>query len=305
MKDLELEELFNDPLLNITPEERALFTIPEEMQQVMKQRHKADYVAQAKPCIGFDSYEPLFKKIHRDLQQGKRQLVKVTRTASLERGRYYIVDGQMLLLEQVGELKRNGNGLPDTRTRCIYETGMESDIMLQTLRKNVVANGYAVTLLQEDTTSFQQTDELTDEDRQTGYIYVLRSLSEREDIRSYPNLYKIGVTTQTVEERTARAEEEPTYLMAPIEIISTYRIVNMHAKKLEHLIHSVLQQAKFHVTVTDHQGEEHHPEDWYLVDLSMVDEIIHRIQEGTILGYVYNAQLQCLQQVEVQTERGS
>ena len=31
MKDLELEELFNDPLLNITPEERALFTIPEEM----------------------------------------------------------------------------------------------------------------------------------------------------------------------------------------------------------------------------------------------------------------------------------
>ena len=53
------------------------------------------------------------------------------------------------------------------------------------------------------------------------------------------------------------------------------------------------------------QGEEHHPEEWYLVDLSMVDEIIHRIQEGTILGYVYNAQLQCLQQVEVQTERGS
>lgn len=54
-----------------------------------------------------------------------------------------------------------------------------------------------------------------------------------------------------------------------------------------------------------HQGEKHHPEEWYLVDLSMVDEIIHRIQEGTILGYVYNAQLQCLQQVEVQTERGS
>lgn len=56
----------------------------------------------------------------------------------------------MLLLEQIGELKKSSNFLPDARTRCIYENGTESDILLQTLGKNVVGDVYAVTELQDN-----------------------------------------------------------------------------------------------------------------------------------------------------------
>ena len=294
----ELESIFDDPLLEISPQEAALFDLPEEMRQVMKQRNKADYIAHTQPCTNFEKYRPLFDKIHHELRTGRRRLDKIVKTASLEAGRYYVVDGQLLYLEQVGNRVKSTNGLPDARTRCIYENGTESDILLQTLRKNVVSNGYAVTLRTEEAESFNMPEEMLPDDQCTGYIYVLHSLSTNKEIRSQKNLYKIGVTTQTVEERIARAAHEPTYLMAEVEIIATYKVVNIHSQKLEHLIHTVLKQAQYHVTVIDDQGQEHHPDEWYVVHLSMVEEIIQRIVQGTILGYVYNAKLQCLEQIE-------
>lgn len=294
----ELESIFDDPLLEISPQEAALFDLPEEMRQVMKQRSKADYIAHTQPCANFEAYRPLFDKIHHELRTGRRRLDKIVKTASLEAGRYYVVDGQLLYLEQVGNRVKSANGLPDARTRCIYENGTETDILLQTLRKNVVSNGYAVTLLTEEAESFNMPEEVLPDDQCTGYIYVLRSLSTNKEIRDQKNLYKIGVTIQTVEERIARAAHEPTYLMAEVEIIATYKVVNIHSQKLEHLIHTVLKQAQYHVTVIDDQGQEHRPDEWYVVHLSMVEEIIQRIVQGTILGYVYNAKLQCLEQIE-------
>lgn len=294
----ELESIFDDPLLEISPQEAALFDLPEEMRQVMKQRSKADYIAHTQPCANFEAYRPLFDKIHHELRTGRRRLDKIVKTASLEAGRYYVVDGQLLYLEQVGNRVKSTNGLPDARTRCIYENGTETDILLQTLRKNVVSNGYAVTLLTEEAESFNMPEEVLPDDQCTGYIYVLRSLSTNKEIRDQKNLYKIGVTTQTVEERIARAAHEPTYLMAEVEIIATYKVVNIHSQKLEHLIHTVLKQAQYHVTVIDDQGQEHHPDEWYVVHLNMVEEIIQRIVQGSILGYVYNAKLQCLEQIE-------
>ncbi len=63
------------------------------------------------------------------------------------------------------------------------------------------------------------------------------SESENPEIRNIKNLYKIGFSTNRVEERVANAEHEPTYLMAPVEIVSTYKIVNMHSQKFEDLVH--------------------------------------------------------------------
>ena len=81
------------------------------------------------------------------------------------------------------ELKKLKNGSIDCRTRCIYENGTESDIYLQTLRKNVVSNGYAVTETEEEITAkFFTDDDLTPQDVVSGYIYVLSSLSEDSDI---------------------------------------------------------------------------------------------------------------------------
>lgn len=294
--DKELEALFDDPLLNIGEKEKSLFDIPQDMRKVIA-RKKADYIAQHKSCENFEDYKHLFAKVHRELKQGRRSLVKINKTATLAEGRFYIVSGQMLLLEKIGELKKSSNFLPDARTRCIYENGTESDILLQTLRKNVVGDGYAVTELQDDTNGkFFDNSDVIANDKITGYIYVLSSLSQDPAIKDVKHLYKIGFSTNSVEQRIANAENEPTYLMAPVKIQASYKVVNMNSQKFEDLIHQLLKPVQFQVSVFDENGVEHQPQEWFVVPLPVVDCIIQKIMDGSIVGYTYNPELECLEQ---------
>lgn len=293
--DKELEALFDDPLLKMSKEEESLFDIPQDMRRVIAKK-KADYVAQHKLCENFEDYKPLFAKVHQELKEGRRSLVKINKTATLTAGRYYFVSGQMLLLEQIGELKKSSNSLPDARTRCIYENGTESDILLQTLRKNVVGDGYAISELQEEMDAqFFNNSDITTEDKVTGYIYILSSLSGNPVVKKEKNLYKIGFTTNSVEQRIANAENDPTYLMAPVKIVATYKVVNMNSQMFEDLVHQLLMPVQFQVTVFDEQGKEHQPQEWFVVPLPVVDVIIKKIMDGTIVGFTYNPQLECLE----------
>lgn len=300
--DKELEDIFDDPLLEISDREAELFDIPKDMRKNVK-RNSADYVAQHQLCENFDDYRPLFQQVHQDLKQGRRSLVKIAKTINLLPGHYYIVDGQMLLLEMIGEKKQSSNSLPDGRTRCIYENGTESDILLQTLRKNVVSNGYAVTELEEESEEkFFTNADLTDRDKVTGYIYVLSSLSDEPAIKSQRNLYKIGFSTNKVEERVANAAHEPTYLMAPVSIVATYKVVNLNSQKFEDLIHQILRAVQFHVAVVDDKGISHEPQEWFVVPLDVVNVIIEKVIDGSITGYTYNPEMQCLEKRIVKKE---
>ena len=293
--DKELEAIFDDPLLKVSYEEAKLFDIPQDMRRVIAKK-KPDYVAQHKLCENFDDYKPLFAKVHLGLKEGKRSLVKINKTATLAAGRFYFVGGQMLLLEKIGELKKSSNFLPDARTRCIYENGTESDILLQTLRKSVVGDGYAISELQEESDGkFFNNADIAEVDKVTGYIYVLSSLSDDPAVKAEKNLYKIGFTTQSVEQRIANAEHDPTYLMAPVKIVATYKVVNMNSQMFEDLIHQLLMSVQFQVYVYDEQGIEHQPQEWFVVPLPVVDVIIQKIMDGSIVGYTYNPQLECLE----------
>ena len=298
--DKELEEIFDDPLLKLSEEEQSLFDIPQDMRRVIAKK-KPDYVAQHQLCENFDDYKPLFAKVHRELKQGLRSLAKITKTATLVEGRFYFVSGQMLLLEKIGELKKSSNFLPDARTRCIYENGTESDILLQTLRKNVVGDGYAVTELQEEGKFFSNSD-VTADDKVTGFIYVLSALSQDPAIKEVKHLYKIGFSTNSVEQRIANAENEPTYLMAPVKIQACYKVVNVNSRKFEDLIHQVLKPAQFQVSVFDDKGVEHQPQEWFVVPLPVVDVIIKKIMDGSIVGYTYNLEQECLEKRIVKEE---
>ena len=295
----ELDKLFDDPLLgDISPKEVELFRFPPDMRKVIHKK-QADYVAQPKPCEDFHRYVDGFKQIHNELRSGKRSLVRIAKTTNLKEGHYYIVSGQLLLFEKMLDSHKSARRVLDGRTRCIYENGMESDIMLQTLRKNVVSDGYGITDLESEVKSqfFQQTA-CEAGDIVTGYIYVLRSCSEKPEIAGQPNLYKIGFTTNGVEERIANAANDPTYLMAPVEVIATYKVVNMNSQKFEEIIHQVLRSVQLSVKVYDAEGVEHQPREWFIVPLGIVEQIIARIMDGSIVDYVYNPKLQCLEKQE-------
>ena len=294
----ELEDIFNDPLLDVSYQEAKLFDIPTDMKGVMTaKKENPDHVAQRKLCVDFAQFKSLFDQIHQDLKMGRRQLQRISKTTSLVEGRFYLVDGQMVLLQKILERKKATNGLPDGRPRCIYENGTESDVLLQTLYKNVVASGYAITETEAETHGrFFNPDDVKKGDQVTGYIYVLRSKSEKPEIKNIKNLYKIGFSTYRVEERVANAEHEPTYLMAPVEIVSTYKIVNMHSQKFEDLVHQVLQEVNFRFKVADDRGVLHEAAEWYVVPLEIVDSIIQKIMNGTIVYFSYNKEQQCLEQ---------
>ena len=301
--DKELETLFEDPLLAITPKEAALFDIPADMQLAMQHRKKADYVAQYSPCANFEDYRSLFEQVHADLKKGKRSIVKVSKTDNLQPGRFYLVEGVLLFLEKVGNTyKDKGNGLPNGRTRCVLENGTETDILLQTLRKNVVSNGYGITETENEINMGFMNAGLTDKDQCTGYIYVLSSLSQDPEIAAQKDLYKIGFTVNSVEERVANAANEPTYLMAPVKIEATYKIVNLNSHKFETLVHQVLDAVQMIFTVYDQEGNEHHPKEWYVAPLQVIDSIIFKILDGTITKYTYNPSVQCLEKVVKKAE---
>ncbi len=295
--DKELEDIFSDPLLDVSAHEAKLFDIPADMKRVMKaKKENPDHVAQRKLCEDFAQFEPLFAQVHHDLKTGKRQLRRISKTDSLMEGHCFLVEGQMVLLQKILDRRKSTNGMTDGRTRCIYENGTESDIYLQTLRKNVVAGGYAVTETQEEADAgFFNPNDVTQEDRVTGYIYVLRSMSENPEIKDIKNLYKIGFSTNSVEERVANAEHEPTYLMASVEIVCTYRIVNMNSQKFEDLVHQVLHEVNFRFKVADDNGEMHEATEWYQVPLEIIDSIIQKIMDGTIVHFSYNKEQQCLE----------
>lgn len=301
--DKELRELMNDPLLDISDKEFSLFNMPSDMKAAQAERTQPDHYAQRKLCEDFDKFKNGFKLIHQDLKLGKRNLIKTSKTDNMIVGNYYIVDGQMVLLQSIGEYITAANGTKDGRTRCIFENGTESDILLQTLRKNVMASGFAITETEDEMESnFFVENEETDKDKVSGYIYVLSSLSTNKDIANKTDLYKIGFTVNSVEERISNAVNEPTYLMAPVKIEASYKIVNMNSHIFETLIHQALDSVQLQITINDAQGTEHHPKEWYIVPLPVVDTIIQKIVDGTIINYTYNPEQKCLEKHIVQAK---
>ena len=67
---------------------------------------------------------------------------------------------------------------------------------------------------------------------------MLRSKSENPFIAENRTvIHKIGVTRGSVKRRIANAAKDPTYLLAEVEIIETYKLANIDPVKLEKLLH--------------------------------------------------------------------
>lgn len=299
----ELDEIFGDALLDVSDKELMLFNLPSDMKRAMERRRiQPDHYAQRTPCEDFLHFKPLFEKVQKELKEGKRSLIRTSKTSNLDEGHFYVVDGILVMLQSIEQKTRSRNGMIDGRTRCIYENGTESDILLQTLRTNVLYDGYAVTDPQGavDEAFFRQ--RMAEGDKSTGYVYVLRSLSPDEQIACVKDLYKIGFTINTVEERVANAAHDPTYLMAPVQIVETAEIVNMNSHVFETIIHQVFRSAQYQMKVYDDEGQLHIPTEWFVVPLDIINLVIQKIADGTITQYVYNASLQCLEKRVVRNE---
>lgn len=299
----QLDELANDPLFQLSETEQDLFQLSAPLKKNAKKHLQAEYVAQRRPCEHFELYEPLFKQVHADLQSGKRKLVKFT-YASLKEGTFLVIGGVMVYIAKLYDSRKPNTShfAFDGRTLTIYENGMESNVMVQTLGKSAYADGYTVSQPDEDAEQILHSNMgLLPEDKKDGYIYVLSSLSTDPQITSITNLYKIGFSTVPVQQRIANAEHEPTYLCAKVKIEEIWSTYNLKTEVLETLLHQFFQSAQLQITIRDNNGNKVIPKEWYIVPLPIIVKAIEYIIDGSIIHYRYNSALQVIEQVEPST----
>lgn len=298
----ELESLFDDPLLEITDDELSIFYVPESLKK-NSEKAEADFVAQREVCDTFYLYEVGFEKVHQELKEGKRSLAKL-KAQALKEGTYYVVSGVMVYLDKIIDPIKNSKHELDGRTHCVYENGTESNIMLATLRKAVYMDGYMVKESQDsDEETFQKNFAITPNDIPDGWIYVLRSLSANPQIMVQSDLYKIGFSTTPVEQRIENAQNDPTYLMAKVEIIATWKTFNMKTHQFEKIIHQFFSTVQYRVKVQNAMGDVFTPHEWYVAPLSIIENVVEKIIDRTIVNYRYNSQLQVLEEIQAKQEQ--
>jgi hypothetical protein len=256
---------------------------------VRAQRTEPDDVAQRVKSSDFEHYEPLFKQKHAELASGAARLVKFPGTKYIKEGTFFVLSGVMVFVAEVRDSEVSASGRTKERLRCIFENGTESSMYRQSLSTRLYeADGYAV--------APAEFNEILTDDEHTGYIYVLRSLSDDPKIASINHLYKLGFTTGSVEKRIANASKEPTYLMAPVEIVASYRTYNLKTSALEHLLHRVFSEVRLSVEQTGKSGRIYVPSEWYVAPLPAIDQAIDLITSGDIIDYEYDAEQRRLKQ---------
>lgn len=260
-----------------------------DVESLPKRTTMPDYIASRKICKEFEKYEGLLKQCQRDLREGRRKLIKFKNGQQVEEGQFFILKGVLLYVDKVGETIVE-NGVKNARLRCIFENGTESDMLMRSLGAELYKDGRRVTEsdinLKKDL--FDKFNNITDKDKEVGYIYILKSRSKDKNIASIENLYKIGFSTTTVEERIRGAENEPTYLMAPVKIITSFKCYNMNIIKLESLLHNFFGQSCLDIEITDKNGNRHKPREWFIAPLEIIEEAIKLILNGQIINYKYD-----------------
>jgi len=254
------------------------------------EKRAAEEVADRTACQDFERFRPLFEHAEQDLKSGVRKALRFGRDASIADGNYFILGGQLAFVAEVGETIKAPNGENDARLRVIYSNGTESNLLRRSLQRALYKDDTGRRLTDPNMGPLFS-DEVEPEDIETGTIYVLRSKSDHPFVVQHRELiHKIGVTGGKVETRIAGAENQPTYLLAGVEIVATYKLHNVNRVKLEGLFHRVFGAAQLDLAIEDRFGRAVKPREWFLVPLHVIDEVVQRLVDGTLTGVVYDAQ---------------
>ncbi|WP_304109134.1 GIY-YIG nuclease family protein [Phascolarctobacterium succinatutens] len=293
-KSITVEDILgDDPMsLLVADEDDSIFNI-KHVKAV--NRIRPDYVSRRKKCVDFESYETLFQAVHDDLKNGRRKLVEF-KEENLKEGKFFVLRGILLFLEKSDhkeskfEFESGTRVRNEGRTRCIFDNGTESTMLFRSLYKALLQDGFEVSDYQE----MASQKAIDEEDKQNGYIYVLSSLSTNPQIRETSDLYKIGCCSGAVSERIKNASMEPTYLLSDVKVILTARCYNINVFQLEGAIHDFFSKSNVSFEVIDKLGNIHHPKEWFIAPLSIIEEAISLIVNDDITKYEYNPEMQLI-----------
>ena len=280
-----LDDLLAEDDFDLLDSDEGIFDLSGLPEQPSEQR-SVDDVAKRARAEDFERFKPLFAAKHAEIQEGTWKLIPFRGLSTINEGTFFVLGGVMAFVAEVGKTHfktTGGRGRPKQRLRVVFENGTESSMYRQS---------FAIRLYEQNGREVVRTgfdaSEIGDVDHETGHIYVVRSLSEDPEIAGLNDLYKIGFSTTPVEQRVANASKEPTYLMAPVEVVADYRTYNLRPSALEHLLHRVFASSRLQISQIGHEGRKYNPSEWFIAPRHVINQAIDMIISGDIIEVVYD-----------------
>lgn len=244
-------------------------------------RKAADSVAKRKKAKDFAKFRGLFAQKHEELRTGAAVPADFDEN-QIRDGKFYLIKGALAFVAETHppteDSPLDSRGRPQGRLRIIFENGTESAMYMHSFTRRLYEEEGKVIAQSLDAA----TPEIDGEDIQSGYLYILRSLSKDPEISQMTDLHKIGFTTGTVDNRIRGAEKHATYLFAPVEVVASYKLYNVRPSAVEAAIHKAFSHARLDITVQDPNSLEVPPKttrvtEWFVAPLPTINEALEEL----------------------------
>ena len=278
--------LANDDMELLGDVDSTIFTLNHTVRSDGKEKDQPDEIASRKPCEDFYRYEKMFQDIQKAVQEKKGITERFSRKSDASVGQVFILRGLLCYVDSIIDAEAGGGKHYNPRLRVVFANGTETDFLKLSLARALYKDPHSrrvdmdPNLLTSGTASIKG--------QPTGYIYILATESTAPALAALKGtgkLVKIGYSTQEVRERIKNAENDRTYLEAPVRLLAQINCFNLNPQKFENLIHAFLYQQRIHISLTDKNGTTYHPEEWFAVDRDTAVAICEKIVDGTITQY--------------------
>lgn len=245
-----------------------------------EKKAQPDEKGQRQPCADFVRFEPLFSAFHAGIKKGAFTLERFVHKLKIAQGDFFILNGLVGYVAGVGERLEQYSGY-NARLYLVFENGTELYMLYQSLTHGLVRD-----LEGRKAQLNGQSLQPSLEPQPTGVVYILKTLSLDPALAPYKNnLYKIGFTCGSVEDRIKNAELESTFFEAPVQVVATNQCFDLSAQKLEALAHGFLAARRLNVKLKGKNGQEYSPREWFNVPLTTALAVIKYIVDGSISLY--------------------
>ena len=218
----------------------------------------------------------------------KSQPIEAGRRA-IEAGDFFVLDGHIAYVAEVGEPLKTTAGEVDRRLRAhLRQRHREQSVAaLASTRVLQRPRRAAAGLARERAAVLRR--RVGSRRCRKRHDLCPALLSDHPYVAQHRDLiHKIGVTGGKVETRIADAEHDATYLLAKSRWSPPTSWQASTARGWRTFSTGCSRPARLNITINDRFGHPVQPQEWFLVPLFVIDEAVERIKDGTITEYVYD-----------------
>lgn len=281
-----IDDILNfDALGLLKTSDSDIFNLKHVPSVEASEREAPDEIAKQTECKDFYEFETLFARAQKRIREGTVEIIPFKQGSQINQGDFFILRGMLCFVDEVREFIGQEGEPYNPRLRVIFENATESNLLLRSLAAALYKDEHGRRLLASSDDVVNLFNNITHKDKRTGYVYIVASLSDNPALKPFQNLYKIGYTERTVEERVADALNDTAFLESPVRIVASYECFNLNPNRFETLIHAFLHAQRLSVELYSKKGGKYKPNEWFSVPLDTAREVVKSIIDGTIINY--------------------